>query len=118
VESIPLEDHRLFHRLNAGARRLGQDALDLCKHTLNGGRGLCKTVLSCQQQAQRQRKRFVLCKDQRGKFVAWSQAIGSIAASFSLYRDAEIGKGLDVITNRSDIHLKPPGKLCAGQASM
>src|SRR5260370_180810 len=63
-------------------------------------------------------KGLVLGEDQRGEFVAWSQAIGPIAATLSFYWDAHIGKCFDVIAHRADIHLQPPSKLCAGQASM
>src|SRR5215467_6047367 len=113
-----LEDHRLFYCLHLCTGPFGQDPYHFRKYSFKGRRSLRQPLLTCHHKAQGQGQRFLLCEYEWGEFVPWPQAVAPIAAMLSFDRYSQIGKGLHIIANGSDIDLKPPSKLCTSQLSM
>jgi len=76
--------------LEARAHLLREHTLDFGESTFSGRGGCAKAKVARDQEAQGEREGFLFREEERGEFVTWTQAIGSIASSHGLYGDAKV----------------------------
>ena len=113
-----MKRHRLINRSQAALERRRHDALKLGLRTGDRRRGVGEAESARSQEADRQRKRFIIGEDERRQLEAGDESIAAEAAALGDDRNAELLQHLDVAAERTAVDADAPREFRPADAAV